>query len=141
MHSIARGLAERLTEKANSDSESALEAEIDESDVADWSPNGPFYKTTKGQVDINMYKAKKQMIKLIAYSISGLAYLKFMGNEFGHPKRVEFPMTSNGFSFSLAKRDCDLLARKRVHQNLLSFDKDVGTNLVISFSVSDTARS
>ncbi|KAI3813615.1 hypothetical protein L1987_18343 [Smallanthus sonchifolius] len=30
-------------------------------------------------------------------------------------------MASNGFSFSLAKRDCDLLAREGVHQNLLSF--------------------
>ncbi|KAI3775424.1 hypothetical protein L1987_50000 [Smallanthus sonchifolius] len=63
------------------------------------------------------------MIILITYSISGRAYLKFMGNDFRHPKRVEFPMASNGFSFSLAKRDCDLLAREGVHQNLLSFDK------------------
>ncbi|KAI3813001.1 hypothetical protein L1987_17714 [Smallanthus sonchifolius] len=76
----------------------------------------------------------EHMIILITYSISGLAYLKFMGNDFGHPKRVEFPMASNGFSFSLAKRDCDLLAREGVHQNLLSFDKGVGPNMVISFS-------
>ncbi|KAI3807519.1 hypothetical protein L1987_23449 [Smallanthus sonchifolius] len=191
MHSIARGLTERLTEKANSDSEPALEAEIDESDVADWSPNGEkvasggssvdgsdsiyfvttitatitsfvfskvlqglfhlwlktnfckttkghFCKTTKGQmIKLIAYSISglaylklmgnkfghPKMIKLIAYSISGLAYLKFMGNKFGHPKRVEFPMTSNGFSFSLAKWDCDLLAREGVHQNLLSFDK------------------
>ncbi|KAI3794314.1 hypothetical protein L1987_36943 [Smallanthus sonchifolius] len=62
------------------------------------------------------------MIRLITYSISGLAYLKFMGNECGHPK-VEFPMANNGLPFSLAKRDCDLLAREGVHQNLFSFDK------------------
>ncbi|KAJ0608574.1 putative 1,4-alpha-glucan branching enzyme [Helianthus annuus] len=66
-----------------------------------------------------------KMIRLITYSISGRAYLNFMGNEFGHPKRVEFPMSSNGFSFSLANRDWDLLAKEGVHQNLLSFDKDM----------------
>ncbi|PRQ29303.1 putative 1,4-alpha-glucan branching enzyme [Rosa chinensis] len=37
-------------------------------------------------------------------TIGGRAYLNFMGNEFGHPERVEFPMPSNNFSFSLANR-------------------------------------
>ncbi|KAI3777215.1 hypothetical protein L1987_47012 [Smallanthus sonchifolius] len=122
------------TEKANSDSESALEAEIDESDVAYWSPDGEKVASGGSSVDGSellfsgccghFCKATKvQIIRLITYSISGLAYLKFMGNEFGHPKWVESPMASNGFSFSLAKRDCDLLAREGVHQNLLSFDK------------------
>ncbi|KAD4178773.1 hypothetical protein E3N88_27364 [Mikania micrantha] len=66
-----------------------------------------------------------KMIRLITYSIGGRAYLNFMGNEFGHPKRVEFPMSSNDYSFSLANRDWDLLAKEGVHQHLLSFDKDM----------------
>ncbi|KAL7583525.1 1,4-alpha-glucan-branching enzyme 3, chloroplastic/amyloplastic [Lactuca sativa] len=66
-----------------------------------------------------------KMIRLITYTIGGRAYLNFMGNEFGHPKRVEFPMSSNDFSFSLANRDWDLLAKEGVHQDLLSFDKDM----------------
>ncbi|XP_071730229.1 1,4-alpha-glucan-branching enzyme 3, chloroplastic/amyloplastic [Rutidosis leptorrhynchoides] len=66
-----------------------------------------------------------KMIRLITYTIGGRAYLNFMGNEFGHPKRVEFPMSSNDFSFSLANRDWDLLTKEGVHQDLLSFDKDM----------------
>ncbi|KAG5551044.1 hypothetical protein RHGRI_009467 [Rhododendron griersonianum] len=65
-----------------------------------------------------------KMIRLISFTIGGHAYLNFMGNEFGHPKRVEFPMPSNNFSFSLANRHWDLL-EARVHQELFSFDKDM----------------
>ncbi|KAF6167241.1 hypothetical protein GIB67_029879 [Kingdonia uniflora] len=66
-----------------------------------------------------------KMIKLITYTLSGRAYLNFMGNEFGHPKRIEFPMPSNNFSFSFANRQWDLLSNKGVHSNLFSFDKDM----------------
>ncbi|KAK9268488.1 hypothetical protein L1049_000240 [Liquidambar formosana] len=66
-----------------------------------------------------------KMIRLITFSIGGRAYLNFMGNEFGHPKSVEFPMPSNNFSFSLANRQWDLLANEGVHYNLYSFDKDM----------------
>ncbi|XP_021905945.1 1,4-alpha-glucan-branching enzyme 3, chloroplastic/amyloplastic-like [Carica papaya] len=65
-----------------------------------------------------------KMIRLITFTIGGHAYLNFMGNEFGHPKRVEFPMRSNNFSFSLANRQWDLLAAG-VHQDLFSFDKEL----------------
>ncbi|KAH7843944.1 hypothetical protein Vadar_022665 [Vaccinium darrowii] len=65
-----------------------------------------------------------KMIRLISFTIGGHAYLNFMGNEFGHPKRVEFPMPSNNFSLSLANRRWDLL-ETRVHQELYSFDKDM----------------
>ncbi|KAK3030048.1 LOW QUALITY PROTEIN: hypothetical protein RJ639_038147 [Escallonia herrerae] len=68
-----------------------------------------------------------KMIRLITFSICGHAYLNFMGNEFGHPKRVEFPMSSNNFSFSMANRRWDLLANQ-VHSALFSFDKEM-TNL------------
>lgn len=66
-----------------------------------------------------------KMIKLITFSISGRAYLNFMGNEFGHPKRVEFPTASNNNSFSLANRQWNLLTDERVHSGLFSFDKDM----------------
>nr|POE49868.1 1,4-alpha-glucan-branching enzyme 3, chloroplastic/amyloplastic [Quercus suber] len=65
-----------------------------------------------------------KMIKLITFTIGGRAYMNFMGNEFGHPERVEFPMASNKFSFQLAKRRWDLL-EKGVHRDLFSFDKDL----------------
>ncbi|KAL9441653.1 hypothetical protein AB3S75_020200 [Citrus x aurantiifolia] len=65
-----------------------------------------------------------KMIRLITFTIGGHAYLNFMGNEFGHPKRVEFPMPSNNFSFSLANRHWDLLAN-RLHSNLFSFDQEL----------------
>ncbi|GMY31174.1 1,4-alpha-glucan-branching enzyme 3, chloroplastic/amyloplastic-like [Fagus crenata] len=65
-----------------------------------------------------------KMIRLITLTIGGCAYLNFMGNEFGHPKRVEFPMPSNQFSFQLANRRWDLLANG-VHRDLFSFDKDL----------------
>ncbi|XP_059443390.1 1,4-alpha-glucan-branching enzyme 3, chloroplastic/amyloplastic [Corylus avellana] len=65
-----------------------------------------------------------KMIRLITFTIGGHAYLNFMGNEFGHPKRVEFPMPSNNFSFQLANRRWDLLA-SGVHRDLFSFDKDL----------------
>nr|GLL38339.1 1,4-alpha-glucan-branching enzyme 3, chloroplastic/amyloplastic [Ipomoea trifida] len=64
------------------------------------------------------------MIRLITFTIGGAAYLNFMGNEFGHPQRVEFPMPSNNYSFSLANRRWDLLADE-VHNQLFSFDKDM----------------
>ncbi|XP_024960651.1 1,4-alpha-glucan-branching enzyme 3, chloroplastic/amyloplastic [Cynara cardunculus var. scolymus] len=66
-----------------------------------------------------------KMIRLITYTIGGRAYVNFMGNEFGHPERVEFPMSSNGFSFSLAHRRWDLIEQEGVHRDLLCFDKDM----------------
>lgn len=65
-----------------------------------------------------------KMIRLITFTI-GVAYLNFMGNEFGHPKRVEFPMSSNNFSYSLATRCWDLLSKEGLHSQLFRFDKDM----------------
>ncbi|KAL0310996.1 UNVERIFIED_CONTAM: 1,4-alpha-glucan-branching enzyme 3, chloroplastic/amyloplastic, partial [Sesamum angustifolium] len=65
-----------------------------------------------------------KMIRLITFTIGGRAYLNFMGNEFGHPKRVEFPMSSNHFSYSLAKRCWELL-EDGFHNKLFAFDKDM----------------
>ncbi|XP_004513877.1 1,4-alpha-glucan-branching enzyme 3, chloroplastic/amyloplastic [Cicer arietinum] len=66
-----------------------------------------------------------KMIRLITLTIGGRAYMNFMGNEFGHPKRVEFPMSSNDFSYSLANRQWDLLEKDGVHHDLFTFDKDM----------------
>ncbi|XP_058101264.1 1,4-alpha-glucan-branching enzyme 3, chloroplastic/amyloplastic isoform X2 [Magnolia sinica] len=66
-----------------------------------------------------------KMIKLITFTISGHAYLNFMGNEFGHPNKVEFPMPSNDFSFSLAHRQWNLFMDKGLHYDIFSFDKDM----------------
>jgi 1,4-alpha-glucan branching enzyme len=64
-----------------------------------------------------------KLIRLVTFAICG-AYLNFMGNEFGHPERIEFPTSSNNHSFSLANRRWDLLS-KEVHRDLFSFDKDM----------------
>ncbi|XVF03810.1 hypothetical protein REPUB_Repub05bG0025000 [Reevesia pubescens] len=66
-----------------------------------------------------------KMIKVITFTVGGCGYLNFMGNEFGHPKRVEFPMPSNNFSFSLANRCWDLIENEGVYRDLFRFDKDL----------------
>ncbi|XP_027340732.1 1,4-alpha-glucan-branching enzyme 3, chloroplastic/amyloplastic isoform X2 [Abrus precatorius] len=87
-----------------------------------------------GEIDENSHNYKEsllrgsslhKMIRLITLTIGGRAYLNFMGNEFGHPKRVEFPTSSNNNSYSLANRQWDLLAKDGVHRDLFSFDKDM----------------
>ncbi|CAN6477720.1 unnamed protein product [Victoria cruziana] len=64
------------------------------------------------------------MIKLLTLSMVGHAFLNFMGNEFGHPKRVEMPTASNNFSFEFAKRQWELLDTQ-LHKDLFLFDKDL----------------
>ncbi|XP_047338104.1 1,4-alpha-glucan-branching enzyme 3, chloroplastic/amyloplastic [Impatiens glandulifera] len=66
-----------------------------------------------------------KIIRLITFTIGGHAYLNFMGNEFGHPERVEFPMQANKYSFSLANRQWDLLEKNERHRELFLFDKDM----------------
>nr|KYP52182.1 1,4-alpha-glucan-branching enzyme [Cajanus cajan] len=87
-----------------------------------------------GELDKNSHHYKEsllrgsslhKMIRLITLTIGGCAYLNFMGNEFGHPKRVEFPTSSNNNSYLLATRQWDLLAKDGVHRDLFSFDKDM----------------
>ncbi|KAJ6833770.1 1,4-alpha-glucan-branching enzyme 3, chloroplastic/amyloplastic isoform X1 [Iris pallida] len=65
------------------------------------------------------------MIKLITFTICGRSYLNFIGNEFGHPNRVEFPLPSNNHSLSFANRRWDLLMDKGIHNHLFNFDKDM----------------
>ncbi|KAJ3672242.1 hypothetical protein LUZ60_006963 [Juncus effusus] len=65
-----------------------------------------------------------KIIKLITFTTSGRAYLNFMGNEFAHPNRVEFPMQSNNYSFALACRKWELL-NEGMHKSMFNFDKDM----------------
>ncbi|KAI4366165.1 hypothetical protein MLD38_022079 [Melastoma candidum] len=65
-----------------------------------------------------------KMIRLITFSLCGHAFLNFMGNEFGHPERVEFPMPSNNFSYSLANRQWDL-RENGVYHDVFTFDRDM----------------
>ncbi|KAJ9182628.1 hypothetical protein P3X46_006602 [Hevea brasiliensis] len=95
-------------------------AEIMFGEYKNRSPESPASKES-----LLMGCALHKMIRMITFTIGGDAYLNFMGNEFGHPNRVEFPMPSNNFSYSLAKRSWDLLANEDVHRNLFSFDKDL----------------
>ncbi|CAM0149915.1 unnamed protein product [Urochloa decumbens] len=82
-------------------------------------------KFSIGSVDGDFIRASLlKIIKLITFTTSGGAYLNFMGNEFAHPKRVEFPMSSNDYSFRLANRQWELLD-KGFHKHLFDFDKDV----------------
>ncbi|XP_020694227.1 1,4-alpha-glucan-branching enzyme 3, chloroplastic/amyloplastic isoform X1 [Dendrobium catenatum] len=66
-----------------------------------------------------------QMMKLITFTISGSAYLNFMGNEFAHPNRVEFPLPSNNHSFNYANRRWELLKNEGLHSAQFNFDKDM----------------
>eukprot|EP01018_Ginkgo_biloba_P002459 Gb_38481 [translate_table: standard] len=70
---------------------------------------------------VSLYK----MIRLITLSMSASAYLNFMGNEFGHPGRVEFPSRRNNFCFTLACRQWDLLNAGGLHNQLLLFDQAI----------------
>ncbi|KAJ3686088.1 hypothetical protein LUZ61_015252 [Rhynchospora tenuis] len=65
-----------------------------------------------------------KIIKLITFTTSGCGYLNFMGNEFAHPKRIEFPMPSNNHSLGLACRHWDLL-NEEFHKCIFNFDKDM----------------
>ena len=48
--------------------------------------------------------ALHKMIRLMTISTGGDAYLNFMGNEFGHPERIDFPREGNNWSYVHAQR-------------------------------------
>eukprot|EP00850_Spirogloea_muscicola_P011690 SM000073S21466 [mRNA] locus=s73:425536:432982:- [translate_table: standard] len=65
-----------------------------------------------------------QIIRMITLSLGGDAYLNFMGNEFGHPERVEFPTSGNRYSYRLACRQWSLLDfPSKPYKRLSLFDK------------------
>lgn len=52
--------------------------------------------------------ALHKMIRLITIGLGGVAYLNFMGNEFGHPEWIDFPRIGNDWSYQHARRQWSL---------------------------------
>ncbi|PKP50364.1 MAG: 1,4-alpha-glucan-branching enzyme [Bacteroidetes bacterium HGW-Bacteroidetes-11] len=52
--------------------------------------------------------ALHKMIRLFTISLGGVAYLNFMGNEFGHPEWIDFPRQGNNWSYKHARRQWSL---------------------------------
>lgn len=86
---------------------------------------GKKYRPTESTDSLLRGCSLHKLIRLITFSIGGCAYLNFMGNEFGHPKGVEFPTASNNNSFELANRRWKLLNDEGIHHALFLFDKDM----------------
>lgn len=67
-----------------------------------------------------------KLIRLLTFSIAGEAYLNFMGNEFGHPGKIEFPSEKNGDSFEFCRRDFQLATDEMTrYSSLARFDHDM----------------
>ncbi|KAL2634992.1 hypothetical protein R1flu_006471 [Riccia fluitans] len=64
-----------------------------------------------------------KMIRLLSLTLGGSAYLNFMGNEFGHPESVEFPRSTNRYSYERARRQWSLLQDNGPHSQLACFDR------------------
>ncbi|MFK7972433.1 MAG: alpha-amylase family glycosyl hydrolase [Bacteroidia bacterium] len=68
--------------------------------------------------------ALHKMIRLITSTLSGEAYMTFMGNEFGHPEWIDFPREGNGWSYQYARRQWSLAEREDLKYKFLwEFDK------------------
>ena len=52
--------------------------------------------------------ALHKIARLLTLTLSGEAWMNFMGNEFGHPEWVDFPREGNGESFQHARRQWTL---------------------------------
>lgn len=67
-----------------------------------------------------------KMIRLLTFGIAGEAYLNFMGNEFGHPGKIEFPHEGNHNSYDNCCRDFQLADDEMTrYASLARFDKDM----------------
>ena len=68
--------------------------------------------------------ALHKMIRLITASTINGGYLKFMGNEFGHPEWIDFPREGNGWSYKYAKRQWELVDNENFYYHDLGhFDE------------------
>ena len=64
-----------------------------------------------------------ELIRLLTFSLSGEAYLNFMGNEFGHPEWIDFPRAGNNESFHFARRLWSLVRNNTLrYADLQNFD-------------------
>ena len=67
-----------------------------------------------------------KMIRLLTFGISGEAYLNFMGNEFGHPGKIDFPHEGNHYSYANCCRNFQLAEDEMTrYASLANFDKDM----------------
>lgn len=69
-----------------------------------------YYGMGKDQhgLEIERAIALHKLARLITCSLSGGAYLNFMGNEFGHPEWIDFPRLENGWNYHHARRQWSL---------------------------------
>jgi len=57
-----------------------------------------------GSLIVDRGIALTKLVRLLTFSLSGEAYLNFMGNEFGHPEWIDFPREGNNESYHHARR-------------------------------------
>ena len=70
--------------------------------------------------------ALHKLIRLITSTLSGEGYLNFMGNEFGHPEWIDFPREGNGWSYTYARRQWNLVHNNSLcYEYLYNFDKEM----------------
>ncbi len=70
--------------------------------------------------------ALHKMLRLVTASTINGAYLNFMGNEFGHPEWIDFPRQDNGWSYTYARRQWNLVDNKELLFHCLGdFDRDM----------------
>lgn len=68
--------------------------------------------------------ALHKIIRLLTISLSGNAYMNFMGNEFGHPEWIDFPREGNGWSYKYCRRQWSLMDNPDLkYQYLAAFDQ------------------
>lgn len=68
--------------------------------------------------------ALHKMIRLFTIALGGVAYLNFMGNEFGHPEWIDFPRLGNNWSYKYARRQWSLASNQDLKYKFLAeFDR------------------
>ena len=68
--------------------------------------------------------ALHKMIRLITATTINGGYLNFMGNEFGHPEWIDFPREGNGWSYTYARRQWNLVDNPDyIYHGLGEFDR------------------
>ena len=67
-----------------------------------------------------------KMIRLVTIGTAADGYLNFMGNEWGHPERIDFPREGNGWSYDHARRLWSLVDDENLRFRFLNvFDKSM----------------
>ena len=75
-----------------------------------------YWHFKKGDENMTVQRgiALHKMIRLLTASTINGGYLKFMGNEFGHPEWIDFPRDGNGWSHKYARRQWNLVDNKEL---------------------------